>query len=148
MILESGKPIPYVAKGPSFMRAEKQAPLSGNFTWRDEFDSPTPDFAWIQVHVPRHAWYDLRKHPGVLTIEPLAVTLSDRENPSFLARRQQHLAFDASTAFTVPNSERVAAGLAAFQSEDYWYFFGVQREGKRLHVFLEKKGGGAVERIS
>lgn len=148
MILESGKPVPYVAKGPSFMRTEKQAPLSGNFTWRDEFDSPTPDFAWIQVHVPRHAWYDLHKHPGVLTIEPLAVTLSDRENPSFLARRQQHLAFDASTAFTLPNSERVTAGLAAFQSEDYWYFFGVQREGKQLHVFLEKKGGGAVERIS
>lgn len=148
IILERGKAIPYVEKGPAFMRAASQAPLSGNFTWRDEFTEPTLDFSWIQVHVPKQAWYDLRKRPGVLTIHPLATTLSDRANTSFLARRQQHLAFDASTALEVPDGEGVSAGLAAFQSEDYWYFLGLRRDGKRLRVFLEKKAGNAVEQIA
>jgi xylan 1,4-beta-xylosidase len=148
IILENGKTIPYVEKGPAFMREGSQAPMSGNFTWRDDFNEATLNSAWLQVHVPKHAWFDLRKRPGMLTIEPLSVTLSDKVNPSFLGRRQQHIAFDASTAFEVPKSDRISAGMAAFQGENYWYFLGSRREGKTLHVFLEKKGGGAVERIA
>lgn len=148
VILEKGKTIPYVARGPSFMKTGEQKPHTGNFTWRDEFNSETLDFQWIQVHVPTQAWYDLRKKPGTLTIEPLAVSLSDKVNPSFLARRQQHIAFDASAAFEVPKSNRVSSGLAAFQSEDYWYFLGSQRVGKELRIFLEKKSGATVETVA
>jgi xylan 1,4-beta-xylosidase len=148
IILENGKTIPYVEKGPAFMRERDQSPLTGNFTWRDEFKAPTLDFAWIQVHVPKQSWYDLRSQPGRLGIQPLATTLSDKTNASFLARRQQHLSFDASTAFQPPASEQVSAGLAAFQSEDYWYFFGTRRQGRQISLFLEKKGRGAVETIA
>jgi xylan 1,4-beta-xylosidase len=148
VILEKGKTIPYVEKGPSFMRSEAQAPLTGNFTWRDDFSGPVLDFSWIQVHVPKQAWYDLKKKPGTLLIEPLATTLSDKQNPSFLARRQQHTHFDASTALNLPKSERVSAGLAAFQSEDYWYFLGTRREGKNVRVFLEKKSGAQPEIVA
>lgn len=148
IILERGKPIPYVEKGPTFMREGEQSPLTGNFTWRDEFDAPNLDLAWIQVHVPKEAWFDLRAKPGRLTIEPRATTLSDKANPSFLARRQQHTSFDASTVFEVPRTANVSAGLAAFQSEDYWYFLGVRRDGKAVRVFLEKKGGGEVANVA
>lgn len=148
IILETGRAIPYVAKGPAFLRAGSQAPFSGNFTWRDEFDAPTIDFAWIQVHVPKQAWYDLRKQSGKLLVQPLATTLADKANPSFLARRQQHLHFDASTAFEMPTDEDVSAGLATFQSEQYWYFLGARRVGKQTEVFLEKKAGAAVETVA
>lgn len=148
IILKQNTPIPYVAEGPSFMRPGDQKPWSGNFTWRDEFKEPILDFKWIQVHVPREAWFDLSEQEGKLMMRPLATSLAEKANSSFLAKRQQHIAFDASTAFEAPKREGVAAGMAAYQSEDYWYFLGVRRDGRQLEVFLEKKAGGPVETLA
>ena len=64
----------------------------------------------------------------MLAVHPLAEDLDTLRNPAFLGRRQQHLRFEASTAMTPPASG-VAAGLAAFQSEAYWYFLGVRDLG-------------------
>src|SRR5690606_32848906 len=89
-----------------------------------------------------------RERAGVQTIHPLATTQSDKANTSFVARRQQHLAFDASTAFEVPGREGVTAGLAAFQSEHYWHYLGVRRDGKRIRLLLVKKAGNAAEQIA
>src|SRR5690606_24123119 len=117
-----GKTIPYTLPGPSFMHAPAaQAPLSGNFTWRDEFDAPVPALQWLYLRVPKTAWADLVSRKGSLAIHPLAEGLDTLRNPSFLARRQQHLVFEASTSLDVP-AAGVAAGLAALQSEHYWYF--------------------------
>lgn len=140
IILEHGKTIPYVATGPKFMAAAKQAPLTGNFTWRDEFDRDALDLAWIQIRTPKQQWFDLKTKKGALTIDALPVKLDELTNPSFLARRQQHTSFEASTALDVPGAG-VAAGLAAFQNEKYWFFLGVRRAGDALEVFLEKDAG-------
>ena len=149
VILENGLAIPQVAKAPSFMRAEaKQAPMSGNFVWRDEFDTPQPDRAWMHVRVPKQPWADLRARPGSLAIHPLAEGLDTLRNPSFLARRQQHIAFEASTALAIPDDPGTSAGIAAFQGEKYWYFLGVRREGEGAVVFLEKSAGKAVETLA
>ena len=148
VILDKGKTIPYVAKGPAFMRGNDQSPLSGNFTWRDEFAAAAIDRTWLQVRVPKQAWFDLRSKPGRLTIHALTTPLDALSNPSFLARRQQHQAFDATTALDVPSTDAVAAGIAAFQSEAYWYFFGARRVGKRLELFVEKKSGKDVATVA
>lgn len=140
IILEHGKTIPYVATGPKFMAAAKQAPLTGNFTWRDEFDRDALDLAWIQIRTPKQQWFDLKTKKGALTIDALPVKLDELTNPSFLARRQQHTSFEASTALDVPGAG-VAAGLAAFQNEKYWFFLGARRAGDALEVFLEKDAG-------
>jgi xylan 1,4-beta-xylosidase len=130
-ILTHGQSIPYVATAPGIGPAPGLSPeqpaLTGNFTWRDEFDSPRLKPEWLQVRVPKHAWIDLRSHPGSLTIHALPVPLDSLENPSFLARRQQHTVFDASTELEIPGTGAVSAGLAAFQSESYWYFLAVRR---------------------
>jgi len=42
----------------------------------------------------------------------------------------------------------VAPGIAAFQSEAYWYFFGARRVGKRLELFVEKKSGKDVATVA
>jgi alpha-N-arabinofuranosidase len=36
----------------------------------------------------------------------------------------------------------VEAGIAAFQNENYWYAFGVQREGDHLRLSLRRHRGG------
>jgi alpha-N-arabinofuranosidase len=140
-ILAKGETIPYVAPGPARMTAASQAPLSGNFTWRDDFDTSTLNPAWLHVRVPREPWADLRAKPGALTIHPRAETLDTLGNPSFLARRQQHTSFDASTALQLPPTGRIAAGIAAFQNENFWYFLGTRRTADGVQLFLERRDG-------
>ncbi len=148
VILESGQTIPYVATAPAPVKQSHQAPLSGNFTWRDEFDSPDLNPFWLRLRTARRAWIDLHSRPGFLQIEPLSDPLDGKGNPSFLARRQQHTTFDASTELHLPSEEGVSAGLAAFQSESYWYFLGARRTGGTITVFVEKKAGREVATIA
>lgn len=146
-ILPAGKTIPYVVKAPSWMRGEAaQAPSTGNFVHRDEFDGAALALEWLRVRVPKTAWADLATRPGALAVHPLAEGLETLRNPAFLGRRQQHLRFEASTSMTLP-APGVAAGLAAFQSEAYWYFLGVRRiDGGRMAVFLEARDGSGSTR--
>lgn len=142
-ILPPGKVIPTTLPAPRFTTRGKlpgHDALSGNFTRRDEFNG-VPGNEWLQLHVPRHAWLDFSAKPGALTIHAQKVNLDQRRNPSFLARRQQHTRFAASTAFTPPEKAGVAAGLAAYQNEDHWYFLGTRRVGEALQVFLERRAG-------
>lgn len=141
VILPRGEKIPYVLPGPSWMKTPAdQAPMTGNFTWRDEFDVVELGRGWMTPRVPKTQWYDGSSRPGWLTIHPLRERLDAKVNMSFYARRQQHLVFEASTALEPP-APGVAAGLAAFQGDDHWYFLGARRDGDRLEVFLEKKAG-------
>jgi xylan 1,4-beta-xylosidase len=146
VILQQGAQVPYVAKGPSFMQDANQSPMTGNFSWRDEFDSPTVNPLWVQVRVPKKAWFDFTTKTGALTIHPLDMPLDELGNPSYLGRRQQHQNFDASTQLVLPKSGEVDAGIAVFQSEKYWYFCGARRKDSHtLELFLEKKSGDAVQ---
>lgn len=148
VILEPGRTIPYVVRGPKFMAARDQQPLSGNFTWRDEFDGGTLDKAWLQLRTSHEKWFDLQRVRGALSIDPQITRLDDLGTPSFLARRQQHRAFDASTALRVPVARGIAAGLAAFQNESNWYFFGTRRTEPGIELFLEKKNKAGLETIA
>jgi sialate O-acetylesterase len=144
-ILSTDQSIPTVAKAPSWMQgAASQAPFTGNFVVRDGFDGPTLDAGWLRVRVPKQDWADLHERPGALTVHPLPEDLDTLRNPSFLGRRQQHLRFEASTELDRPG-RGIAAGLAAFQNEDYWYFLGVRSlGGDRIVVFLEGRDGHRV----
>ena len=143
VILEHGKPIPYALAGPRNMRSAAGDALSGNFTDRDEFDGTKLGPEWLQVHVPKQSWMKLRN--GELEVHPLLTRLDEMRNASFLARRQQHLTFDASTRLAPPASSTVSAGLAAFQNENHWYFLGARRVDGGLRVFLERRAGSDLQ---
>jgi alpha-N-arabinofuranosidase len=156
VILPHGERIPYVMRAPKLAtegapRAMPFVPTAGNFTWRDDFDSPSLRSEWLQLRVPRQPWWDVVSRPGWLTIHALSVPLEALSNPSFLARRQQHQSFDASTELEAPSTPDVAAGLAAFQSENAWYFLGVQRrEGgaQPIEVFLLRRSGTKTQTVA
>ncbi|WP_253256659.1 glycoside hydrolase family 43 protein [Stenotrophomonas sp. VV52] len=145
VILPANQTIPYVVKAPSWMKSDAmQASSTGNFTDRDEFDGTSLGSAWLRVRVPKQEWATLHERPGILAIHPLPESLETLKNPAFLGRRQQHLRFEASTAMSRPE-QGVAAGLAAFQSEAWWYFLGVRSlGGDRITVFLEARDGGGT----
>ena len=125
-------------------------PTTGNFTWRDEFDSPTLKPEWLQVRVPKQLWTSLSERPGWLSIHPRPVPLDSLGNPSFLGRRQQHQSFDASTELEIPKAPDISAGLVAFQSENFWYFLGVRRQPDAAspEVFLKKRAGSHTDMIA
>lgn len=148
VILDAGKPIPYSLPAPRAFARNKQAgdALTGNFTRREEFDLAAPGPEWLFVHQPRGKWWDLDRASGELHIQPSKVNLSENRNASFLARRQQHQRFDASTALTPPQPG-IAAGLAAYQNSNHWYFFGARRVKDGLQLFLERRGARILQTI-
>jgi alpha-N-arabinofuranosidase len=62
-------------------------------------------------------------------------------NTSFLARRQQDRKFEASTQIATDLDPGVAAGLAAYQNHNHWYFLAARRTADGLEVFLERRAG-------
>jgi xylan 1,4-beta-xylosidase len=104
---------------------------------RDEFDGKGTT-EWLQIYVPKKKWHAIDK--GALRIEALDVRLDEKRNSSFLARRQQDLKFDASTELGA-RAPGIAAGLAAYQNADHWYFLGARTKGNQQQIFLERRGG-------
>jgi alpha-N-arabinofuranosidase len=166
LILPKGEEISYAPAAPqetevSITRmgpatAADPAATTGNLRWRDEFDSPVLSKQWLFVRVPKLPWADLTRRPGWLTINALRVPLDSLQNMSFLARRQQHPSFDASTELEVPTRPGVSAGITAFQNENYWYFLGIRRRPIgasatptfRVELFLERRAGKQTETLA
>jgi len=139
VILEPHLEIPYVAAGPALMSGKSQAPMSGNFTWRDEFDRQTLNSAWLSLRGPSDEWAHLAATSGQLALTPQAEGLESLHHPAFLGRRQQHTSFAASTLLRLPLQAGTEAGIAAFQNETHWYFLGIRRsEQGGQELFLER----------
>lgn len=144
VILDPGLPVPRRVKRPELSTEGGVAsPQTGNFSWRDEFDGERLRPEWVRLRTSPREWFRLEPADSRVLIQPLPLTLRDRSQPAFLARRQQHLQFSASTRLVPPSDPSVSAGLAAFQSSDFHYFLGVRSAESGLVVFLEQVVDGA-----
>lgn len=142
MILPQGEVIPMRPALPASLAGKMPAvtdPLTGNFSWRDEFTAPQLSKHWYQLR--EHSKAKLQLDGQQLNLTP-AASLATLEQPAFVARRQQHLHYDASTALTLP-SVGSSAGIAAFQNEQYHYYLGVRRHADGTEIFLEQAAGAA-----
>jgi xylan 1,4-beta-xylosidase len=149
MILDHGKRVPEVVQAPriegrSGLRPDPRQslePLTGNFTWRDDFDAPRLAPLWNSLRAPADAWLSPTQKPGVLVIEPQTDALTSRGRPAFVGRRIQHADFTATTRLQTPLADHLSAGLAAFQNETHHFYLGVRRRGQAVEVFLERANG-------
>lgn len=132
-ILAPGLPVPATAPAPA---GPPTAPAGGNFVWRDEFDRASTDPVWSVLRTPREAW--LRTEGGAASLAYRPAPLTERGQPSFLARRQQHAHFTATTELHAPASPGRSAGLVAFQDETHHFYLGVRRAADAVFVFLER----------
>ncbi len=151
LILPPGERVPYTLAAPKVAVASPApVPLSGNFTWRDEFDSgaerPAP--LWLMARTPKEKWWSFTAPKGQLSLTPRADTLDGKGNPSFLGRRLQHAKFEATTALAPPAASGISAGLALFQSETHFYCLGLERSADGLVVYLELANGGKPARVT
>ncbi len=117
-------------------------PLNGNFTYREDFKESKLPMYWLTLRTPQSDWYSLTQPNGSLTLNLRPETLSGKSNPSFVARRQQHLNGSASTKMEFkPASENEFAGIAAFQGEKNYYALGKTLSGGKQVVQLKKADG-------
>lgn len=145
-ILDPEKPVPLAFPVPELPASgPAPTPLSGNFTWRDEFDGDRVALAWNSLRGPPDAWLDLDASPGAATLTATKERLSGSSTPAFLARRQQHRSFAATTALELSFPRQMSAGIAAFQNEAHFFYLGVRRDVDRWTVFLERASGAAPE---
>jgi alpha-N-arabinofuranosidase len=141
--------VQYSYKRPNLPAAEKpQFPFSGNFVQQEDFNDSKLPFYWLVLRTPRAQWYSLSEPAGNLTLNLQPATLSDKENLSFVARRQQHVTGSAATKMSFkPTSANEFAGIAAFQSENNYYALGKTiSNGKEVVQLLksEKPADGAA----
>jgi len=147
-ILEPKTPVPLQPQSPDGPApGNLPPPQSGNFDWRDDFDGTRLDLEWVRVRTSPTEWWTL-EGSGQIRLNALPITLSEKQQPAFLARRQQHRAFAASTRLELPQTESVSAGLAAFQSSDFNYFLGVRRVASGHKVFVEQVRDGNTAELA
>jgi alpha-N-arabinofuranosidase len=138
-ITAPGQSIPYVAKRPA-LASSGQPFHRPKMSVRYEFDRPRLGPEWMMMRNPREQWH--RLSGGALHLRPRAVGLGDFANPSFLARRQQHMFATASTAVRYkPGKVGEKAGIAALQNDEYWYLLSVARGAQGLEVRLDRRAG-------
>jgi alpha-N-arabinofuranosidase len=141
VVLKDDQTLPRIVDRPKLPpQPPVEMPLNGTFQWTDTFDRDRLSTRWNFLRAPSEQWYSLKEIPGSLLIAPRPVELSALDNPSFIACRQQHADFSASTVLAV-NSKTAScdAGLAAFQNERHYFFLGVRiRRGNAREIFLER----------
>ncbi len=151
MILPATERIALFAKSPkgAAVKSTPTLPLSGNFTWRDEFDGSSLSNAWIMLRAPKGTWWKLNQSgKGCLSLTPRSEQLTGKSNPSFLGRRVQHPEFSASTLMAVPKESGVTAGLAIFQNDKFHYFLAIQGGDKNATICLERVKNGVKEVVA
>jgi len=125
---------------------KREIPLSGNFTYRDEFTAEKLSPNWIFLRTPLEPWYSLSERQGSLAIRLRPETASGNGNPSFVGHRQQHLRGAVSVALDVtPAADHEKAGLLVFQNEKHFYFLCKSLEGDTAVVQLYRSPGNGSD---
>lgn len=125
-------PLPFPAKA-----KQNILPYSGNFSYKDDFTGKALSRDWFFLRTVKEPWYSLSGKKGQLVLKLRPQTVAGKGNPSYLARRQQHARFTASTSvwFDAKNGQE-KAGLLCYMNEDHFYFLALSKENDQPVVQL------------
>lgn len=143
LILPPETPVPVTVNRPAGTRAAQGTDF---YSWKDSFDNKKLSFRWQGLREFDRDW--LSTGNGELNITPLPGLLSSKEKVSYIGTHQAAANFAATTEVTIPAGSTATAGLAAFQSADYHYFFGLHGKNGKYSAFIEQVADGKVSVIS
>ncbi len=145
VILENGKEVPNVVDLKTNVTSTQT--LSGNFNWRDNFDSTKLNINWNMVRTPRDKWWYIAN--GKLELDLINRSLNQLVNPAFIGRRQQHINFEASAEMNFkPLVNNELAGLVYFQNEKYYFVIGKMMKNGKTLIVLQSMIDGKPNTIS
>ena len=147
IILDANTPMPLQVLRPNLPLTKTSAPpQSGNFTWRDEFNSSVLSLEWLKLRTSSSNWHTFSADNNAIQLQALNISLQEKRQPAYLGHRQQHASFTASTELELPTSTGISAGIAVFQSSDFHYFFAARKTAGSYVVVVEQvKNGEAKE---
>jgi xylan 1,4-beta-xylosidase len=112
---------------------------------RTGFDGPLAS-EWSYLRNPLRASYSTDARPGWLTLHGTATTLAEAASPTWVGRRQQHMAARAATLVDfVPARDGEEAGLSVYMNPDHRYEIGIGRTNGHRQVFVRQRIGRYVE---
>lgn len=139
IITEGAEAVPYAHARPNLPpQAAPALPMNGDFAVREEFDAPLGPH-WMRMRAQSAPW--LMLDGGMLALEARPVSLGAFSEPSFVARRQQHMNAAAETVVRFSPRGDSEAGLAALQSDEFYFFLAVGAEGGERVVRLRRRAG-------
>ena len=115
---------------------------------RTDFVSPLgPE--WTYLRNPNRTSYTLDERPGWLTLRGDATSLGAAASPTWIGRRQEHLACEATTRLDfVPSREGEEAGLAAYRSHEHRYEIAVGLVHGSRRVFVRQTVGPSLQAVT
>jgi alpha-N-arabinofuranosidase len=112
---------------------------------KDDFNDATLALCWNFLRNPYDADWSLTSRKGYLRLNGSAVTMSDRDSPAFVGRRQTHLNLTASCKLDfAPAAENEEAGLVLRGNEQNHLEIGVTLRQAKRQVFFRKVLNGQV----
>ncbi len=122
--------------------SEKVRDYSGNFIFKDDFDSNSLGIDWIFLRNSGKDWCSLTDEPGSLTVEVRPEACSGSSTPSFVGHRQQHLHGSVTAEMEFEACyENEKAGLLVFQNEQHYYFLAKSVKNHTPVIQLLKSSG-------
>ena len=115
---------------------------------RTSFDSPLgPE--WNHLRNPDPSAYSMTERPGGLTLHGKALALDATASPTWVGRRQQHLAARAETRLDfAPGREGDEAGLTVYRNPEHHYEIGVDRHAEQRRVFVRQVVGPSLRPVT
>lgn len=115
---------------------------------RTAFDAPLgPE--WSYLRNPDRASYATDARPGWLTLRGTSTTLAEAASPTWVGRRQQHMAARAATLVDfVPSRDGEEAGISLYMNPDHRYEVAIGRANGRRQVFVRQRIGKALEAVT
>jgi alpha-N-arabinofuranosidase len=116
------------------------AAQNGNFSYHYDFPKDSIDHSFLFLRKKDSDWYQMTADGLVLSLE--STTLSQYDNPAYIARRLQHhqAAISTSVLFE-PQTHYESAGLAVFQGEKNYYYIAITRHEQQKYIALYKSEG-------
>jgi xylan 1,4-beta-xylosidase len=139
-----------VVNGDGTLELAMRAPKLPASSWsappsRDDFDGEVLGVDWNFVRNPHDGDWSLTERPGYLRLRGSRVTLSDKDSPALICRRQTALACRASTKLSFePTADNEEAGLVVRGNDANHFEVGVTMHDDRRQVFARQVLGGKV----
>ena len=112
----------------------------------DDFNSPALALQWNFLRTPLEKFWSLTDRPGFLRLYLRPECLSEQSTPSFVGRRQQHIACTAQAVLEfIPQNDRECAGLVLVQNDRFHFCLVVTQAATGQVVRLIKRAQGIEE---
>ncbi|WP_428819176.1 glycoside hydrolase family 43 protein [Microbulbifer sp. MCCC 1A16149] len=147
-ILEKGRALPYTVRKPDLPPGNPvQRATTGNFTQRDLFSDSGLAPHWLLARTPKDTWWDTSSQGLSLALRPSVI--GDRSGqPAFIGRRLAHMKAEFTTALRfTPRQAGQEAGLAALQSDDFFYTLGLGENATGDTVLRIRRKAGSKEKL-